>query len=88
MAIPMSQSRKPTIGTSATADKSKGTRSKTPPLPSNMGDHIPVIAEGVMAAPKGKPLDGMGSWPSASMREQGRMPDIAPSVYNKKGRGC
>lgn len=81
------QARMPAMGTSATADKSKGNRSKTPAMDMTPS-HIPDQAEGVMAAPRGKAMSGMSSWPSASMSEKGRMPDMAPSIMSKKGRGC
>ena len=81
------QARMPDMGASAMANKSKGHVMKTPAMDMTPS-HIPDQAEGVMAAPKGKAMSGMGSWPSASMSEKGRMPDMAPSVMSKKGRGC
>lgn len=82
------QARMPMMPASVMADKSKGNRSKTPPLPTNMADHVPMMAESATAAPKGKAMSGMSGWPSASMSDKGRMPDMAPSVMSKKGRGC
>ena len=81
------QARMPDMGASAMASKGKGTKSKTPAMDMTPS-HIPDQAEGVMAAPKGKAMSGMGSWPSASMQTESRMPDMAPSVTSKKGRGC
>ena len=81
------QARMPDMGASAMADKGKGHKSPTPKMDMT-APHIPMMAEGVMAAPKGKAMNGMGSWPSASMQTESRKPDMAPSVMSKKGRGC
>lgn len=81
------QARMPHMGASAMADKGKGNRSKTPAM-SMKPAHMPMMAESVMAAPKSMAMNGMGDWPSASMSEKGRMPDMAESIMSKKGRGC
>jgi hypothetical protein len=81
------QARMPDMGASAMANKSKGRMMKTPAMDMTPS-HIPDMAEGVTAAPRGAAANGMSGWPSASMSEKGRMPDIAPSVMSKKGRGC
>ena len=75
--------RKPVVPAPITADKGRGTSSKTPALPSEKGCHVPVMAESVMAAPKGPHVDGMAKY--ATMKSESRVPVRAPEEQ-KHGR--
>ncbi len=73
--------RKPVVPAPVMADKGRGTRSKTPELPSEKGCHVPVMAESVMAAPRGKAPDGMAKYAQIGM--ENRQPVTAES-FNKR----
>ena len=77
------QAKMPVRPAAVMANKAKGEKSATPPLPSNMGNHVPVRGASVTAAP-GKHVDGLASM--AKMQEETRKPVMAPSHRNSAGK--